>query len=429
MILHGRDERREIDEERISCHAHAHATAYDIEKNQGLVECTTIGVGTEENALDGSSSVSSSTQVDDEDPNLVEWEGDDDPCHPQNWKRRRKWIAIALGMYSVYISFIISHLLISTVSAFTFMSPVSSSILAPSLASIGRDLNITSESERALCLSIFVLGFAFGPLILAPLSELYGRAIVLQSSNIFYLIFNGVCGFSRTKEQLIIFRLLGGIGGSAALAIGPAMLSDLFSADERGLAVSIYAFFPLLGPAIGPICGGFITDYSTWRWAFWATSITSMPIFLLGVIFLEETYPPVLLLRKKKALVQETGNTRLFTRYEEPDRTLVGELGHAFMRPMRLISTQIIIIVMGLYQAYLYSLMYIVLATFPPLWTQQYHQSISMAGLNYISLGLGYCVGVQVSQAQASLIHICTTFFHLSCQSQCRSSLLILNHH
>lgn len=276
------------------------------------------------------------------------------------------------------------------------MSPVTSSILAPSLPDIGRDLNITNESERALCLSIFVLGFAFGPLILAPLSELYGRAIVLQLSNAFFAVFNCACAFAQTKEQLIVFRLFGGIGGSAPLAIGPAVLSDLFTADERGLAVSIYAFFPLLGPALGPICGGFIADYSTWRWSFWGTTIATVPILILGVIFLEETYPPVLLQRKKNILIKQTGNTNLFTSYDQPDLTLAGKLADALIRPLRLMTTQIIVIVMGLYQAYLYGLMYIVLATFPPLWTDHYHQSLSRAGLNYISLGLGYCAGIQV---------------------------------
>lgn len=285
----------------------------------------------------------------------------------------------------------------SAVSAYTFLSPVASSILAPSLEHIGRDLNIHNDSEKSLCLSIFVLGFAFGPLVLAPVSEIYGRNITLQGSQIMFFIFNCACGFAMTKEQLLAFRFLGGVGGSAPLALGPGVLADLFSADERGLSIGIYTLLPILGPAIGPICGGFITQYSTWRWGFWGTAIVNVPILVLGMAFLEETYAPVLLRRRKQKLFLETGNQALFTRYDQSDRTFTSELSQAMMRPMKLMATQIIIVVMGLYQAYLYGLMYIVLTTFPRLWAEDYHQSPGIAGLNYLSLGLGYSVGIQVS--------------------------------
>jgi multidrug resistance protein len=263
---------------------------------------------------------------------------------------------------------------------------------------IGEDLHIQKDSEKSLCLSIFVLGFAFGPLILAPLSEIYGRAIILQFSNLFFIIFNCACGFATSKEQLITFRLFAGLGGSAPLALGSGVLADLFSADNRGLAIGICSFFPILGPAIGPICGGFITEYSTWRWAFWGTTIADFPILLLGTFFLEETYTPVLLQWKKRKLVKDTGNTNLFTKYEKIDRTIAREIGDALVRPFKMIGTQVIIVVLGLYQAYLYGLTYIVLTTFSKLWTETYHERVSIAGLNYISLGIGYCAGIQVCE-------------------------------
>jgi multidrug resistance protein len=276
------------------------------------------------------------------------------------------------------------------------MSPVSSSILAPSLEDIGHELNIKSASVQSLCLSIFVLGFASGPLIFAPLSEMYGRRIVLHASHVLYLIFNCACGFAQTTAQMLAFRFLGGVGGSAALALGPGVLADLFSADQRGVSSGLYALFPMLGPALGPLCGGFITEYTTWRWGFWGTSIVDVPILTLGLVFLEETYPTVLIRWRKDKLVKQTGNTALFTPAERIQLPLTKQLGQALLRPMKLLTTQVIIIVMGAYQAYLYGLMYLVLTTFPRLWTQDYGQSPSHAGLNYISLGLGYCIGLQV---------------------------------
>jgi MFS family permease len=69
-------------------------------------------------------------------------------------------------------------------------------------------------------LSIFVLAYAVGPLFLGPLSEIYGRVIVLQLSNLFYLAWNLGCGFAQTSGQLMVFRFFSGLGGSAPLAIG-----------------------------------------------------------------------------------------------------------------------------------------------------------------------------------------------------------------
>lgn len=103
------------------------------------------------------------------------------------------------------------------VSSFTFISPVSSSMIAPAVNAISAELNITNDVEKNLTLSIFVLAYAVGPLFLGPLSEMYGRVIILQVTNLLYLFFNLGCGLAQTKGQLIAFRFLAGLGGSAPL--------------------------------------------------------------------------------------------------------------------------------------------------------------------------------------------------------------------
>ena len=75
--------------------------------------------------------------------------------------------------------------------------------------------------------------------------------IVLQLANLFYLAFNIGCGFATSKGQLIAFRFLSGLGGSAPLALGGGVLADCWRAEERGKSISIYSLAPLLGPAVG----------------------------------------------------------------------------------------------------------------------------------------------------------------------------------
>ncbi|OCK81681.1 MFS multidrug transporter [Lepidopterella palustris CBS 459.81] len=321
------------------------------------------------------------------DPNLVTWDSPNDQMNPKNWSMNRKWAATFI------------------VSAFTLLSPMASSMVAPALGTMAKEFQITSIVKEQLILSIFVLAYAIGPLFLGPLSEIYGRVQVLQLSNLFFIAWNTGCGFAQTSNQMLVFRFFSGIGGSAPLGIGGGLLSDCFEPEQRGRAVSIYSLAPLLGPAIGPIAGGFITENTTWRWAFWATSIFGGVIQCFGFLFLQETYAPTLLKNKANKLRKETGNMALHTEYETPEKTVFNILKVSFIRPFRLLFTQPIVQVLAVYMAYLYGLMYLVLSTLPPLWNDRYHESIGIGGLNYISLGIGFFIGSQLTAPLSDRIY------------------------
>jgi multidrug resistance protein len=323
------------------------------------------------------------------DINLVTWDGPGDPDNPKNWPKAKKWRATL------------------TVSLFTFISPVSSSMIAPALDSVSVDFGLGRKPslQLQLALSAFLLAFAVGPLFLGPLSEIFGRRIILQLSNLFYFIFNLACGFSNNLPEIIAFRFLSGLGGSAPLGIGGGVLGDIWLPQERGRAMALYSLMPLLGPAIGPIAGGFIAQYTTWRWVFWSTSIAAMLVQGLGMFFLQETYAATLLDRKKKELIKITGNKELHTEFDTPNRKFSSHIGTAFKRPFKLLFTQPIVQILSLYIGFVYGVLYLVLATFPLLWTQIYEEKIAIAGLNYISLGLGFFLGTQIAAKTADRIY------------------------
>lgn len=141
---------------------------------------------------------------------IVTFKGEDDPEDPKNWRMGRKWSATVL------------------VSLFTFMGPLTSSMIAPCLNPMAKDLGVTNQVEKTMMLSIFMLAFAIGPLVFGPLSEIYGRIRVLQATNVLYLIFNLACGFAQNEAQMMAFRFLAGLGGSAASAIGTGVLAYNF---------------------------------------------------------------------------------------------------------------------------------------------------------------------------------------------------------
>ena len=104
------------------------------------------------------------------------------------------------------------------------MAPVTSSMIAPGLNQMAKGLGVTDKDKEGEMLSIFILAFAIGPLLFGPLSEVFGRIPVLQITNLFYVVFNLACGFATTRTQMLAFRFLAGLGGSAPSAIGGGVL-------------------------------------------------------------------------------------------------------------------------------------------------------------------------------------------------------------
>jgi MFS family permease len=132
----------------------------------------------------------------------VTWQDElTDPENPKNWPMRRRAKAI-FGM-----------------STFVFMSLFTVSIVAPTLPAIASELHIVQPAVQQMVLSIYLLGFACGPLIASPLSEVYGRMRVVQSWNLLYLIFNALCGVSRSKEAIVVLKLVSGLFGGATLGV------------------------------------------------------------------------------------------------------------------------------------------------------------------------------------------------------------------
>lgn len=166
--------------------------------------------------------------VTDLDRGIVGWDGQDDPKNPQNFTRSRQyWIICLLALV-------------------TFMTPLASSILAPGIKYYSAEFGNQSTTLGAMPVSIYLLGYAIGPLFLSPLSEIYGRFIVLSCSNAFFCIWFIGTGLAPNLASLIIFRLLIGIGGSATLTLGGSVIADVFPVERRGFAISIWTIGPTM---------------------------------------------------------------------------------------------------------------------------------------------------------------------------------------
>ena len=310
---------------------------------------------------------------------LVTFAAPIDSENPKDWPSLRKWTVTGI------------------LSATGFNRIMISTIMAPALSTIACELQM-SNVESVMAMSVYLLATAFGPLLIGPLSEVYGRRPVLHATNIWFLIWNIACGFAHSKGVLIAARLLAGFGASAIYALAGGVLGDIWRPEHRGRSLGLYILIPLLAAAVGPIIGGFITEGTTWRWMFWSTSILQSAMIIMSVALFHETHAPTILRRRAKRLRRTTGNTRYYTEMERLDlgRSPSWVLLNSLSRPIRLLLFHPIIQIQACLSAFNYGITYLVLSSFSDLWTTQYHESISISGLHYIAMCVGEVTGAGI---------------------------------
>ncbi|QYT00170.1 MFS transporter/cycloheximide resistance protein [Trichoderma simmonsii] len=311
-------------------------------------------------------------------PSLSVWwdePEDQDPENPMNWPATKKWANFL------------------TISVMSFLVPLVSSVVAPAVELILVDFHSSSTTFPTFVLSIFVLGFAVGPLLLPPLSELYGRVIIYNVTNVLFVVFTIMCAVSHNEAMLLGFRFLSGFAGVATISIGPASIADIMPREKRGKAVSLWAVGTVIGPMVGPIIGGYVAEVLGWRWIFWIISIIAGLVTVVALAILRETYPPVLLERKASRLRKETGNTNYRSRLAS-DLGLQELVLRSIMRPSKMLLLCPIVTASCIYICALYSIIYIFFSTFSIIFKEAYDFSTFEFGLVFIACGIGTLSGL-----------------------------------
>ncbi|CAG8956468.1 hypothetical protein HYFRA_00003853 [Hymenoscyphus fraxineus] len=304
----------------------------------------------------------------------------DDPKNPLNWSKMRRWAIITL--------------LVTT----NFIAALCTSSFEPALPTIMDDFHSDSKSLASLTISIYVIGYCMGPLIVAPLSELYGHVAVLYPAYIIFSTGLAVCGSSKSLPLFIVFRAVMGFGAITFVLMGPAIIADLIPRERRGFALSImstgpvvvmaqYYFEALFLPIQGPVMGGYIVESTSWRWTFWFALIAFGVLFLLTTIILRETYPPVLL-RRRKQTMKSCGLITANSDKELGDTRQV--LKAAWVRPFKMLFQSPIVPFVGFYTAISNAYGTICFATVGTVFQDNYSFSPGQSGLAYLGLTAGF---------------------------------------
>lgn len=251
--------------------------------------------------------------------------------------------------------------------------------MVPIANRIVRDLNHDDDPEArsaagALLVTIWELGEAAGPLLIAPLSEVYGRYPVVNTCTILFVLSTLLGSMSESTSFLILARALTGLSVSTNV-LNPAIIGDLFEDDHRGSAMSILMLAPLIGGAIGPAISGFITEALGWRRVLLIAAGLAGVCEVLFLTCFRETYKVVILKRRAKRLgLKDTHHL------QESN-----QLWRSITRPFEVLFDSAVLLILSLWGSIGFSYYYVISISLPDILQEVYHFSPAQIGAAFMT--------------------------------------------
>ncbi|KAJ5936310.1 hypothetical protein N7454_005608 [Penicillium verhagenii] len=302
---------------------------------------------------------------------IVEFTDSTDPLHPQNWPLGRK----------ITISVILAYT--------TFTSSFASAIYSSAATAVSKNFHISTE-VAILGVTLYVLGFASGPTVWAPASELIGRKWPIIVGMFGYSIFTIATATSKDVQTLMLTRFFAGFFSASPIAIVPAVYADIWNNKTRGVGIAIFAMAVFVGPFASPFVGGFITSsYLGWRWTMYISSFMGFFAVGLCLVFLKETYAPAVLVEKAITLRRQTHNWGIRARQEQVELDWGELITNNFSRPFRMLFTEPIVFLISLWMSFVYGLMYALLGAYPVVFQEIHGMSLGVGSLPFIGLIIG----------------------------------------
>ncbi|KAF2157714.1 MFS general substrate transporter [Myriangium duriaei CBS 260.36] len=307
---------------------------------------------------------------------IVGYHDDKDPCNPHNWSfATRIWITFMIAC----IGFVVG-----------FASSVDSEALTQAAQEFG-----VSEVVESCATGLYLVGFGCGALFAGPFSETVGRLPVYIVTLIIYMLFIMASGLAPNIGAQLAFRFLAGFFGSTPLTCAGGSLSDLWSPYERTYAFPVFANAAFTGPVIGPVVGGYIAEASSrlpapmWRWCEWITLIMSGLVLVSVILFVPETFSPILLKWKAQHLRDLTGDERYRAEAEVRKEPFLKRLGRALYRPFLLAASEPIILLITLYLTVIYIVLFTFLDGYTYIFQEIHKTSQGVTGLCFLGIVIG----------------------------------------
>ncbi|KII94713.1 hypothetical protein PLICRDRAFT_47737 [Plicaturopsis crispa FD-325 SS-3] len=304
---------------------------------------------------------------------------------PLNKSRFRKWVIVVV------------------ISSASLCVTCCSSIAGFTEAGMASEFHVSKEAT-ILGISLFVEGLGWGPLLVAPLSEMYGRNIVYRVSYAILFALTWPIVFAPNLPVYLVFRFLTGFSGSAFLSVAGGSVSDLFTNDTVGNPMAVYTMSPFIGPVLGPLLGGYATlslapfllidTNLNWRWTYRVLICWIFAEMIALFLLVPETYHPVLLKFKAQRLRKTTGNPNYRAPLENRDRHIAQDILVSCYRPFQLMYYDRMALLLNMWNALLLGILYLTFQAFPVIFEQGHGFNIQSTGMSFLGIGLGMLIGI-----------------------------------
>lgn len=284
----------------------------------------------------------------------------------------------------------VTRVLISAILAYTSLcSTFDSAVFSPSASNVSKEFSVGLE-VATISSTLYIVGYASGPLFWAPFSELKGRRMPIILGMLGFGIFNTAVAVAKDLQTVMICRFFCGIFGSSPLAVVAAVFSDIYNNRTRGVAISIFSGTLFLGPLLAPFIGGFINmSYLGWRWTAWIPAFMGYAAFVLNLFFLHESYPPVVLVEKATNLRRRTKNWGIHAKQEEIELDLRELVINNLSRPIRMLISEPLILAVTLYLSFIYGLLYCFLTAYTLVFSGVHGMNQGVGGLPLFGMVVG----------------------------------------
>ena len=218
-----------------------------------------------------------------------------------------------------------------------------------------------------------------------------GRKLPIMIAMFGFSVFCFGCAAAKDLQTIMLCRFFTGFFGSCPLAVVAAVFADMFDNTQRGTAIVIFSSMVFMGPMLGPFIGGFINKNSSlgWRWNLFIPGIMGSLADILVIVFIHESYAPIVLVNKAADLRRRTKNWGIHAKQEEIEVDFKELVTKNFSRPIRLLVTEPIILAITCYMSFIYGLLYCFLTAYPLVFQGVHHIVPGVSGLPFFGMVCG----------------------------------------
>ena len=256
----------------------------------------------------------------------------------------------------------------------TIQSVFATMLIVPTVPQILQEFHVSNPLYLTLVVSVWELGEGIGPVVVAPLSELYGRMPVYHAGNTLFILCLVASAMSTDISTLPALRFLNGLT-TTCLTLGPSIIGDLFVQEERGKTMAVALLLLMLGPFGAPLFGSYVGQENGWRWVIGGVAIAVGILHLVSLVLLRETYAPVLLRRQSKRHRKNDAS-----KIHEIQTEMTAKHFQSLLRPLKLLFSSPVLLIVSIYIAISYGLGYLLVTTATPIFQDLYGLSVGEVG-------------------------------------------------